>query len=336
MSLRQATAPDLAAPRTRHNRAGLVTLPPMELRQIRYLVRIVELGSMGRAAAEFGMVTSTLSQQISRLESELSTRLLQRTRTGAVPTAAGLAFVRQAQLVLRHAASAVQAARQERLGGHVSVGMAPSTAASLGVPFLQAMRERYPDVRLHLVEALSGHLATMLDARQLDIALLFHAAAGRAWHVSPMLTERLFVIGRPGLPGLPRGPRAALAELADLPLVLPTVSHGLRNLIDAAFARLGTEPNVVLEVDGLAWLMDAVRAGAGATLQPGAAVGRDGTGVLQRAEITDAAVARPTLLATIPEDELAPAGLAARTVLLDVGRRLVREGAWPGATLQPE
>ena len=38
----------------------------MELRQLRYFVRIVEL------------VQSALSQQISRLESELSTRLLQR------------------------------------------------------------------------------------------------------------------------------------------------------------------------------------------------------------------------------------------------------------------
>ncbi|MEK9803432.1 MAG: LysR family transcriptional regulator, partial [Curvibacter sp.] len=46
----------------------------MELRQIRYFVRVVELGSMSRAALELDMVQSALSQQISRLESELSTR----------------------------------------------------------------------------------------------------------------------------------------------------------------------------------------------------------------------------------------------------------------------
>ena len=51
----------------------------MELRQLRYFVRIVELGSMGRAAIDLNMVQSALSQQISRLEGELSTRLLQRT-----------------------------------------------------------------------------------------------------------------------------------------------------------------------------------------------------------------------------------------------------------------
>lgn len=64
----------------------------MELRQLRYFVKVVELGGMGRAARDLGVVTSALSQQISRLESELSTRLLQRTRSGAVPTDAGVAF----------------------------------------------------------------------------------------------------------------------------------------------------------------------------------------------------------------------------------------------------
>ena len=46
----------------------------MELRQLRYFVRIVELGSFSRAAAALGVVTSALSQQISRLEGELATR----------------------------------------------------------------------------------------------------------------------------------------------------------------------------------------------------------------------------------------------------------------------
>ena len=84
----------------------------MELRQLRYFVRVAELGSMGRAAADLGVVTSALSQQISRLESELATRLLVRSAAGVSPTDAGLAFLRQAQLALRHADDAVLAAHR--------------------------------------------------------------------------------------------------------------------------------------------------------------------------------------------------------------------------------
>ncbi len=103
----------------------------MELRQLRYFVRVVEQGSMSRAALDLDVVQSALSQQITRLESELSTRLLQRTPRGVTPTEAGLAFFREAQLTLRHADQAARVARQARLSGTVTVGLAPTTASVL-------------------------------------------------------------------------------------------------------------------------------------------------------------------------------------------------------------
>jgi LysR family tcuABC transcriptional regulator len=312
----------------------------MELRQLRTFVRVVELGSMGRAAADLGVVTSALSQQISRLESELSTRLLSRTATGVVPTDAGLAFLRQAQLALRHADDAVRAAQQQRLSGHVSVGLAPTTGAVLGLPLMQAMRERYPDVRLHLVESLSGYLTDMLNARRLDLAVLFRADDARRWSVMPLLSERLFLIASPTLPGLAGlkgNGRVRLASLGGLPLILPTGTHGLRATLDAAFAAARFTPQIAAEIDSLALLMDAVRAGLGATLQPGAAVSRvdmrPDAPQLRVREVADAAAARPSLLVSVSDGELSPAALATRVVLAGVARTLVRQGHWPGATL---
>lgn len=304
----------------------------MELRQLRYFVRVCELGSMGRAALDLELATSALSQQISRLEGELSTRLLNRSASGVTPTDAGIAFLQQAQLTLRHADEAARAARQARLSGHVSVGLAPTTASVLGVPLMQAMRERYPDVRLHLVESLSGQLATQLNGRQLDIAVLFGVDAGRRWRVLPLLDEKLFVIAAPGLANAPAGGRTRLAQLGKLPLILPSATHGLRATLSAAFARAKVTPQIVAEVDGLALLMDAVRAGLGATIQPGAAMVRPDANLLH-AQITDAHVGRRNLLASLSDDELSPAALVARVVLIDVTRALVREGRWPGATL---
>jgi LysR family transcriptional regulator, regulatory protein for tcuABC len=305
----------------------------MELRQLRYFVRAVELGSMGRAASSLGLVTSALSQQLSRLETELSTRLLQRSTTGITPTDAGLGFYRQAQLALRHVDSAVQAAKQARLSGHVSVGLAPTTAAVLGLPFLMAMRERHPDVRVHMVEALSGHLAAMLNSRQLDLAVVFQNESARGWSVIPLLDERLFVIGRADLPGMPAPGRATLKSLLSLPLVLPTGSHGLRVLLNEAFSRSRAEPRIVAEIDGLALLMDAVRAGVGATLQPSAALARPWGAPLKSIMVNDAGAHRQNLLASLSDNELSPGALAARVTLVDVVRKLVRAEEWTAATL---
>ena len=306
----------------------------MELRQLRYFVKVVEQGGFGRAAAELGVVTSALSQQVSRLEGELATRLLQRTSSGVVPTDAGLAFLRQAQLVLRHADAAVQAAQHSRLTGQVSIGLAPTTTAVLGLPLARAMRERYPDVRLRLVESLSGFLTSMLNARQLDLAILFRADAGQRWSVLPLLDERLFVIGLATLPGLPRAGRVRLERLAELPLILPSGPHGLRATIDAAFAQARVTPRVVAEIDGLAMLMDAVRDGLGATIQPGAALARLDDPRLVLREVADRPATRSNLLVSLSDDELSPAGLAARVVIAEVARQLVRDGRWPGARLR--
>ncbi|OZI77754.1 LysR family transcriptional regulator [Bordetella genomosp. 12] len=305
----------------------------MELRQLRYFVKVVECGSLGRAATELGVVTSALSQQISRLEGELSTRLLTRTSTGVVLTDAGLAFLRQAQLSLRHADDAMKAARESRLSGHVSIGLAQTTASVLALPFMRAMRERYPDVRLRLVESLSGHLSTMLNARQLDLAIVFQTETARRWSVMPLLDESLFLIARDDLPGLPPPGSVRLRDLAGLPLLLPSDSHGLRALVNNGFARFNDRPNLAAEIDGLDVLMELVEAGLGATIQPGAATVRLRGEKLATWQIRERQLARSNLLVSLSDDELSPAALAVRVLLAQVAADLVRAGAWPGATL---
>ena len=57
--------------------------------------------------------------------------------------------------------------------GVVSVGLAPSTSGVLGLPLIEGMREHYPEIRIHLVEGMSGHLGQMLNGRELDLAVLF-------------------------------------------------------------------------------------------------------------------------------------------------------------------
>ena len=254
------------------------------------------------------------------------------------PTDAGRAFFHEAQLVLRHAEQAVRAAQQARLTGSVSVGMAPTTAAVLGLPLLRAMRERYPDVRLHVVESLSGHLTAMLNARQLDLAMLFDSQAGRRLSVMPLLEEKLFLIESRHASIDPARKRLSVAQLAGLPLILPTGSHGLRSTLESAFARAKFKPTVIAEIDSLAMLMDAVDSGLGCTLQPWAAVARyaDADQRFVLTELRDPLALRASALCSLSDDELSPAALAARVVLADCAREAVQSGRWVGARLTGE
>jgi len=287
---------------------------------------------MGKAASEFGIGTSAVSQQIARLESELSTRLLKRSVGGVIATDAGVAFYQQAQLAIRHADAAALAAQRARLSGHVSIGFGSSIAAILGVPLILAMQTRYPDVRLRLVEALSGNLSTMLNSRQIDLCVIVASEFSHRWSTTALLDEPLFIMAAHGLPGMPAGKRASLRELGTLPLIMPSASHTLRTFVNAGFARARRTPNIVLEIDGFALLMEAVRAGVGATIQPGAATARMNPAEFVRVEIDDVSLYRRMLLACLSENEMSPAALAARIVVAEVVEELVLQGSWPGAT----
>ncbi|HFE7557554.1 TPA: tricarballylate utilization LysR family transcriptional regulator TcuR [Salmonella enterica subsp. enterica serovar Newport] len=305
----------------------------MELRQLRYFVRIIETGSMGSAAQDLDIGVSALSQQMSRLENELAIRLLQRTSRGVTPTNAGLAFYSQAQLALRHADDAILAAREARLSGHVSVGMAPSTASILGIPFIHAMQENYADVRLHVVESLSGNLERMINTRQIDLAVVFQKDKILRWSARPILEEQLFLIGSHALlAALPDNPITP-EQLAGIPLIMPSQGHGLRGRLDAVCQEDALNVEIVAEIDGLALLMRAVRDGLGATLQPGAAISHLDNDALRVIGVHNPVLSRPNFLVSLSDDELTPAGLAARVVLTKVMRQLVDAGEWPGATL---
>ncbi|EAB8112519.1 tricarballylate utilization LysR family transcriptional regulator TcuR [Salmonella enterica subsp. enterica] len=305
----------------------------MELRQLRYFVRIIETGSMGSAAQDLDIGVSALSQQMSRLENELAIRLLQRTSRGVTPTNAGLAFYSQAQLALRHADDAILAAREARLSGYVSVGMAPSTASILGIPFIHAMQENYADVRLHVVESLSGNLERMINTRQIDLAIVFQKDKILRWSARPILEEQLFLIGSHALlAALPDNPITP-EQLAGIPLIMPSQGHGLRGRLDAVCQEHALNVEIVAEIDGLALLMRAVRDGLGATLQPGAAISHLDNDALRVIGVHNPVLSRPNFLVSLSDDELTPAGLAARVVLTKVMRQLVDAGEWPGATL---
>ncbi len=311
----------------------------MELKQLKYFVAVVDCGTMSQAAIQLDMVQPALSQQISRLETELSTRLLNRSNRGVSLTEPGVAFYREAVLTLRHAEEAARVARQARLTGSVSIGLSPSICALVGLPLMLSMKEKYPDVRLHIVEGMSGHLTQMLNARQIDLAILFNDKDAKRWSVTPLLQEKLFVIGK-SLSGDQKtskkmGEKVNLQALKDLPLILPTSGHGLRQAIDRAFANSKLKPKIVAEIDSLDLLMGSVVAGLGHTIQPWGAVVKipDFSSKLAISEIKDQSIFRPSLLCSLSDDELSPSALAARVLVKECVETLAISGAWKGSSL---
>ncbi|MER5182347.1 nitrogen assimilation transcriptional regulator NAC [Streptomyces sp. NPDC002896] len=243
----------------------------MDTRRLYSFVKIVDAGSITRAADILHIAQPALSQQLSALEVQFKQQLLIRSKRGIAPTEAGRALYRHAQLILRQVELAHAAV--DVLGrapaGNVSVGLAPySMGAALALPLLTSVRERYPDILLHINENFGGVISEAIMTGRMDMAFIYGAGPLRGVQFEPLRTEDLFLIAAPGGAALPGEGDVTLEELADVGLLLPSRIHTIRQVVDAAFQQASLEPRVVGEIESVLTLVSAVGADLGATVLP--------------------------------------------------------------------
>lgn len=244
----------------------------MDTRRLYSFVKIVDAGSITRAADILHIAQPALSQQLSMLEAHFKQQLLIRSKRGVAPTEAGRALYRHAQLILRQVelAQAAVDVSGRAPAGSVSVGLAPySMGAALALPLLTSVRERYPDIVLHINENFGGVISEAIMTGRMDMAFIYGAGPLRGVQFEPLRTEDLFLIAAPGGPMEPGGgAEVPLEELADVELLLPSRIHTIRQVVDAAFQQASLQPRVIGEVESVLTLVSAVGANLGATVLP--------------------------------------------------------------------
>jgi LysR family transcriptional regulator, nitrogen assimilation regulatory protein len=243
----------------------------MELRQLEYLVSVVDTGSFSRAAVALNLAQPSVSRQVALLEQDLGQRLLERTGRGVVATEAG-------EIVLAHARAMLESAQLARAqvrelstspSGRVVVGLPPRVALGLGVPLIQRFRERFPQAVITVLEGLSLSLRESMIAGRLDVALLFDPAPTPLLTCEVLQREPLVLVAPVGskLPA-----RASLASLADYPMILPSAPNAIRSIVHAALRPRRIVLNVVAEVGAVHTVLTLVAKGAGCTIVPASAL----------------------------------------------------------------
>ncbi|ANF58167.1 nitrogen assimilation transcriptional regulator NAC [Halotalea alkalilenta] len=244
----------------------------MNLKRLKYFVKIVDIGSLTQAADVLHIAQPALSQQLATLEGELKQQLLIRTKRGVTPTDAGKILYAHAQLILRQceqAQSDVQAS-SKALSGKVSVGLAPGTAASaLSLPLLRAVREQHPGIVLYLNENFGTTLSELIMNGRMDMAVLYGDKVIHGLSFQPLFKEELYLVS-PSSRSLPQED-IVLAEVAEWDLMLPRKYNVIRKLVDEAFLRIGMVPRVVAEVESATTLTAAIDDDLGVTILPGSA-----------------------------------------------------------------
>jgi len=308
----------------------------MDLRQLRSFVVLATQQHFGRAANQLHIAQPALSRQIRLLEEELGAPLFERHARGATPTREALVLLERADFVLRY----VEQLRVDMLAQHaeprglVTVGMSPALAALLSLPIALALRERYPDIRLKIVETLAPTLYTMLVDGGVDLALLSGTIPPINVQAVPLLTEKICAIGPPGDARLQRGP-IGIRELRGVPLILTGVSKsGIRLELETAARRANVALNQVIEVESLEVARRLVAGGVGWTVHFASPIQReiDG-GILRATPIRGLQLQRA--VARSLERPPSRATQVLMALLQEVAVTLVNSGQWPHSVLAP-
>lgn len=242
----------------------------MDIRRLEAFTKVVDLGSVTRAASILNIAQPALSQQIIALETEFAAKLLNRSTRGVTPTEAGKVLYRHAKSILRQVEEAKRGVQdhEKRMTGNVAVGLAGwSSASLLGPALIAEVHAQFSGIRLQICDTFLIRLSEMVLNGQIDMAVLYGDRPARGLNYIPVGLEQFHIAAPPGF--LPEAPETVdLATLADLPLVMPIRQSFARLMVERACEGVGRVPDITVEVFTLTNLVAALEAGCGATVLP--------------------------------------------------------------------
>ena len=288
----------------------------MDVRQLRYFIKIVEVGSFTKAAEHLGIAQPSLGSQIRKLEEELRVQLLVRNSRGVELTAPGRTLFQHGQKILTDLKVLHQRVSDmaETPHGVVALGITPTLAGRLLVPLFKRTKERLPTVSLEVTEDLSSTLIELLNYGRLDLVLAYDVAPARGLLVERLAREQVwFVYAREG--NNDKQSAISFRELAARDLILPPRPHRLRQLAENAAQQSGVPLNVVSEMQSMPTILRLVESQLGSTLKAGGLdLGMDGSRLAAQ-PITDPSLQMDVVLAHADTRPVSRAGGAMAELL---------------------
>lgn len=120
------------------------------LEAIKLFIRVLERGSFTKAAADLNIPRSTASEAIQRLETDLGSRLLERTTRHIAPTLDGEAYYQRCVTILADLEDAEGALRGHEPSGQLRIDAPGTLTRVFLLPRLAEFLRKYPKVTLQL------------------------------------------------------------------------------------------------------------------------------------------------------------------------------------------
>ncbi len=231
----------------------------MFLKQLEYLIAVIEEDHFGRAAARCNVKQPSLSNGIKQLEFELGVTLFKRGRGQRLYgiTEEGERVAYWARLILANCTAMRDniAEMQGSLSGTIRLGAIPSMSPVLPI-ILQRIRKAYPLVSVDVRFVGNNELKTSLDNYSIDCAITYIDQSDEMpWCEALPVFEETWSLLVPDSFKFENMNDITWAEAADLPLALLRKSMYERSVIDQTFTAAGTSVVPKIESESILHLM---------------------------------------------------------------------------------
>ncbi|MGA2265588.1 MAG: LysR family transcriptional regulator [Phycisphaerae bacterium] len=241
----------------------------MNLEVMKTFCDLVDTGSFSKAAAENYISQSAVSQQLAKLEHELTTQLISRGGGMVAPTEAGKAFYQGAKDILRRYEQLMGEVKSaaDAVRGVLRVGTIYSVGFYLLEPYIRKFLQAHPEVNLHVEYTKANRIYAAVVSGEMDLGVVAYPEKHRSIEIIPLAQEELVVVCAPKH-RLAGAKHVTASQISGERFVAFEPNVPTRRHVDRMLKAQGVKVNVVSEFDNIELLKRAVEIDAGLSILP--------------------------------------------------------------------
>jgi len=246
----------------------------MEISQLRYFLKVAEVGHFTKAAEELSLSQPALSRSILKLEEELGQPLLERLGRQVVLTEAGVTLRQRAEQICGLLDDVKAQITDDGKSGLLRVGAIPTIAPYLLPEVFRGFAKACPQSNLRLIEDTTERLVKQCGRGEVDVLVLGLPAETPHLDCEPLYDEELLLV-MPASHALAKRKRILASDLASEPFVLLGEGHCLADQIESFCAQKRIHGVSVEKTSQLITVQELVALGHGVSFIPAMAARLD-------------------------------------------------------------
>ncbi|MDO5095021.1 MAG: LysR family transcriptional regulator [Peptostreptococcaceae bacterium] len=228
----------------------------MNSRQLFYITKVAETGSISKAAEELHISQPSLSQMIRAVEKSLGTTIFNRDKSPTTLTYAGEKYVAAARKILQIEGQLLSELSEITLeqGGKIRLGISMHRAIAFLPEILMQFKKEYPNVEVEIHELGSSSLEQHAYLQNVDLAFSTTGQNNSDMVYLPILVEKIFLVAGKNTAISSRiesGKKIKIKEAREEEFVVLKSGHAIRSIQDQLFSEYKILPRVFCETDSI-------------------------------------------------------------------------------------